>query len=202
MGFQKPAALRALLWGHSHSRHSPNATEGHGDAGQQKRFFGAWRIASLPALVPSGEPQLLFLARETKMEATDTDSPYDTGGALPASPVGVLDKTQRKVQEGFLSSKVTVLCGPSSGHLPPQASWGLFSASGTARSVPRTRPAQAVLSAVYLQPHWQGPQSQKHILRSFSFASPWLLIQYRAHHKSGAMNISGSKEKTFPCFQV
>lgn len=71
------------------------------------------------------------------MEATDTDSQYDTGGALRASPGGGgLEKTQRKVQEGFLSSKVTVLCGPSSGHLPPQAFLGLFSASGTARSVP------------------------------------------------------------------
>lgn len=158
-------------------------------------------LSSCPGVV--GEPQLLFLARETQMEATDTDTQYDMGGALWASPMGALDETQRKVQEGLFSSKVTVLCGPCSGHLPPQALWGLFSASGTARSashLPRTLPPQAVLCAVSLQPHWQGPQSQKHILRSLSFASPWLLIQYRAHNKSRAMNISGSKEKTFPCF--
>lgn len=160
-------------------------------------------LSSCPGAV--GEPQLLFLARETKMEATDTDSQYDTGGALRASPGGGVGEDPEKSPGGLSLVQ---------GH---RALWSLFRPPptpgllGSFLSIwdcplrsPRSRdsPAQAVLSAMDLQPHWQGAQSQKHILRSFSSASPWLLIQYRAHNKSRAMNISGSKEKTFPCFQV
>ena len=39
------------------------------------------------------------------MDGTDADIQYHMGGAFRASSVGASDETQRKVQEGLLSSK-------------------------------------------------------------------------------------------------
>lgn len=108
-------------------------------------------LSSCPG--PVGEPQLPFLARETKMEGIDPEIQYHMGGAFRASSVGALDKTQRKVQEGLLSSKTTVLCSPRSGHRLPQAFWGLPSASRLPTPLPTLCLPQALLSVVSLQPH-------------------------------------------------
>lgn len=66
-GFQKPAALKAPLWGYSHSHLCPDTTEGHRNMGQKKGNS----LSSCPG--PTREPLLPFLTKEMKLEGVDAE---------------------------------------------------------------------------------------------------------------------------------